>query len=103
MWFFKSKKNHQDELIAIMELVMSKITNESDMMWTAYDSAEELREEIEVYIAQLRSDDLGSINDLNMHFAPASTFQDHSIQNGWSGEYLKIATKFDKLYRKLKK
>jgi len=39
---------------------------------------------------------------LNMLFAPTGTFQEHSISNGWSNEYLALAEKFDKIYDALK-
>lgn len=100
--FFKSKANYQDELIILIESVLSKITDGSDMMWSSYDFPEELRQEIEAYLSEMRKGDFSCLDNLNSHFLPTSTFQEHSMQNGWANQYIKIATKFDKLYRKLK-
>ncbi len=71
-------------------------------MWTRYETAEELREEIDKCIEGLRRNDKAILNDINYHFSPAATFQEHSLQNGWSDEYQNLAARFDELYKKLK-
>ncbi|NOW96556.1 hypothetical protein FHW89_003229 [Mucilaginibacter sp. SG564] len=38
-----------------------------------------------------------------MLFAPTGTFQELSISNGWSHEYLNLAHQFDVYYEKFKK
>ncbi len=73
------------------------------MLWTSYDSPIELRQELEEIISLLSTNDYSKIHDLYVHFLPSSTFQEHSMSNGWSKEYLKLSSKFDKLYHRLKK
>jgi hypothetical protein len=36
-------------------------------------------------------------------FLPTGTLQEISIQNGWSEEYLKLATEFDTIYERVYK
>ena len=90
------------EAINILLLVREKITDHSDLMWTSYETAEELREEIDKCIAGLRRNDKPILDEINYHFSPAASFQEHSLQNGWSDEYQKLAARFDELYKKLK-
>jgi len=84
--------------INIVLEVRSKIVDESDMMWTSFTTAVELRDEIDEILLGLRNEDLSVIRTLNAHFAAASTFQDHAIQNNWSERYMELADEFDKIY-----
>ena len=45
------------ELICIIETVKEKITDNSDVVWTGYNTAKELRKELEKYIDQLKIGD----------------------------------------------
>ena len=40
---------------------------------------------------------------LEVEFAPTSTIQEISMANGWSSEYLKLSSKFDKEITKINK
>jgi len=88
------------ELIDILKIVKSKLTDESDLIWTRYDTSKQLRDELDNYIKQLKEGDSSCLEKLNMHFAPTSTFQEHSIVNGWADEYIKLSDRFDKIYEK---
>ncbi|RZJ78208.1 MAG: hypothetical protein EOO20_28070 [Chryseobacterium sp.] len=101
--FSKSKEGYIPELIALIKLVKSKVTEGSDIIWTKYESDAELRKELDIAINQLQSGNISSLEELNIHFAPTSTFQEHSMSNGWVEEYIIISTKFDRLYKKIKK
>ncbi len=90
------------DLITILEKVKDKISDSSDIVWTGYDTAKELREEIQLYVNELSAGNLQSLKTIQIHFAPTSTFQEHSISNGWSDEYLRLAEKFDYIYSSLK-
>ena len=92
----------REELNLILEKIKLKIADDSNMVWTGYDSAKELRDEIDVYINQIKNGDLNGLADLNTYFLPTSTFQEHSISNGWPDEYLRLAEEFDKIYHSLK-
>ena len=90
------------EIIEILKVIKAKFTDESDLLWTSYETAKELRDELDVYISQLNKGDKSCLDNLNMHFLPTSTFQEHSMQNGWTDEYMKLADKFDNVYAKMK-
>ncbi|MFY7839221.1 MAG: hypothetical protein ACOVP7_03045 [Lacibacter sp.] len=89
-------------LIMLLEKVKDKVSDESDVVWTGYDTPKELREEIQLYITELSVGNLQSLEALHGHFLPTSTFQEHSLSNGWSDEYIRLAEKFDYIYTSLK-
>lgn len=99
----KNKDLLAKELISIIETVRNKFTDESDLLWTSYETANEVRDELDDCISRLNVGDKSCLENLNMHFLVTSTFQEHSLMNGWSEEFLGIAEKFDKIYAEMKK
>lgn len=102
-YFKKDEQTIEEKLIDILRIVKDKITDDSYLDWTWYETAEELRNVIQGFIDKLSEGDYTCLDELNVHFAVTSTFQEHSLNNGWSSEYLKLAEKFDNLYINLKK
>jgi len=49
----------------------------------------------------LAQGDLSCLKEIQLLFLPTSVLQEHSLQNGWSKEYLAIASHFDRLYERL--
>jgi hypothetical protein len=83
------------ELVEIINTVKEKFTDDSDLLWTSYDNAKEVRDELDGHIEQLNQGDKSCLEKLDIHFSPTSTFQEHSIQNGWTKEYMELANRFD--------
>ena len=92
-----------DELIKLIEVIKNKISDSPDAAWTKYETAKEFRNDLERYITLLRVNDKDCLEDLKILFAPTASLQEHSISNGWSDEYLRLAEQFDKIYHRLKK
>src|SRR5262245_5768175 len=90
------------ELIDIIEKVKDKITDSSDMAWTHYAKAKQLRDELDTIMQELKVGDLSSLEELRMLFLPTVTLQEHATTNVWSDEYLELAAKFDNLYSSIK-
>jgi hypothetical protein len=90
--------NMTNELIDIIDQVKRKITDDSDMAWTRFDNAKQLRDELDSCKLQLQTGDKTSVEKLKLLFLPTATLQEHSISNGWADEYLRLAEKFDRLY-----
>ena len=87
-----------DELIDILEKVQANITDESDMVWTQYNTPKELWDELDTYIRELKDGSTMGIKRIYMLFLPTATLQEHSMSNGWADEYLKLSERFDELY-----
>ena len=49
------------DLIDIIKKVKEKISDSSDMVWTKYDNAKQLRDELEIYIRELENDNTSSL------------------------------------------
>lgn len=90
-------------IISILEQVKEHITDDSDMVWTGYNSAKELRDELDTYIQQLTENDTACLEKLHGHFLPTSNFQEHSLSNGWADAYLRLVEQFDANYALLQK
>ena len=91
------------DLIIIIEKVKEKLTNDSDMLWTSYETAAELKAELEKYVTALKAGKTNCLDNINKHFLPTSTFQEHSLMNYWTEEYMKSANEFDRIYTAIKK
>lgn len=92
-----------DQLIDILLEIKEHIKDESDCIWTYYETPEQIRDEINKYILELENGNMQSLDEINMHFLPTAAYQEHSMSNGWSDEYIKLAGEFDEIYNALKK
>ena len=92
----------QDELLDIVEKVRNRVTDTSSMVWTKYNSPIELRDELNIYIHQIQSNNFNCMNELNSLFGATASLQEHSIDNCWTNEYTNLALKFDSLYKNWK-
>ncbi len=90
------------DLIEIIKNVQTKFKDDSDLLGTSYLTAMELQDELETYIDQLSKNDRSCLTQLNMHFLPTSTFQEHSLINCWTEEYIILSEKFDQIYAMMK-
>jgi hypothetical protein len=90
-------------LIEMLKQIKSYTGKDTDTSWSTYDDPQEVRDELDEYIAKLTDGNESVIDTLNILFAPTSTFQELSIANNWSDEYLAMAEEFDKIYERLKK
>ncbi len=90
------------DLTEILKEIREKVTDDSDLMWTSFETADELRKEIDKLVLRLNSNDKNVLKDIYVHFLPTYTFQEHSMQNGWSEEYMKFAEQFDRIYKSQK-
>ena len=87
----------------ILESIKSWTTAETDTAWAGYDNIKEFLVDLNADIEKIKFLDFATLDKLNMKFAPTSTYQELSLSNGWSDEYLKLAEQFDNLYQKIKK
>lgn len=89
-----------DQIIKLIEIIKLKITANTDLMWTHYNSIEELIAEIDLNSKLLENNDKKGLEFFQLLFLPTGTLQEISIQNGWAEEYLKLAAEFDAIYKK---
>ena len=91
------------EIIDLIKRIKDHVSIENcDVTQSFFNSKEEIIDEIDDHIERLSNSDLSKINDLILLFLPTSDFQEISISNGWSEEYLQISAKFDELITLIK-
>lgn len=86
----------------ILEQIKNWTTLETDTSWAGYENAEEFLVDLNYDIEKINFCDFATLDKLEIEFAPASTYQEISLSNGWSNNFLKIAEDFDSLNKKLK-
>ena len=88
-------KTDKRELGKILNLIHEYLENSEDTPWAGQD----VDEVIKIVNGELRKLDTGA--EINKEalvniFLPTSSLQEISIANGWSEEYLKLSSLFDK-------
>ena len=87
----------------ILLQIISKINNNTDTIWAGYDNPDLLLNELKKEIDNIEICDFDTLNDIYINFLPTGSYQELSLSNGWSNEYLKLAERFDIIYDKLTK
>ncbi|TNE28695.1 MAG: hypothetical protein EP346_08395 [Bacteroidetes bacterium] len=90
------------QIESILLTILTKITDQTDVIWAGYNSPAELRKEIELNIEQLKAGNEEALQKFNIMFAPTSVFQELAQSNGWHDEYMKLAREFDERYEVVK-
>ena len=83
--------------------VRDKINLKTETIWAGFDNPEILKEELNKDIEKIEFCDYETLNKINVEFLPTSTYQELSMSNGWSEEYIRISSEFDYLYSKIVK
>lgn len=89
-------------IIDIVKIIRQKITVETDIVWTSYNNVNELQKDVDKNLISFENGDLQALEKFKYLFGPTATFQELSLSNGWSEEYLILAERFDEAYEKIK-
>jgi len=84
-----------DKLIEIIEIIRGKITPETDIVWTRYNSVDELNLDLDKLVQGIRTNDVATFSKLKTLFGPTASFQELSISNGWGEEFIRLSIEFD--------
>jgi hypothetical protein len=102
-FFTKSYDQLIDETISILLQVKDNIKEDSVCICTYYETAEQMHNEIDKYIQEFKKGNLLFLDEVCIHFSPTAAYQEHSIANNWTTEYLNLAVQFDKVCEAIKK
>ncbi len=92
------------EIISLLKIIRGYVNIEnSNVIMSTFNTNKDVINTIDNHIARLSESDFSKINELIVLFLPTSDFQEISISNGWSKEYLRIAREFDNLIQLVKK
>ena len=98
----KPTYNPVQEAISLLESMRSYILDDAELMWTSYQSAAEVRQELDGCIEGIRKLDPKVIERTATFFIPSSDFQNMALDSGWGDTFLIFAERYDKLYLELK-
>lgn len=87
----KALRTLLEEVMAILE------TSDTNLAWSGHASEEEIIGELRDHIEKLGANEISTISQIKLLFAPTSSLQDIAIQSGWGEEFLAIASKVDDL------
>ena len=96
------KKLATEQLLDILEQVLKRIVDDSDVVWTRFDTPAALRAELASYSEQLEKGHFSCLRQLDLLFAPTGSLQEHSISNGWEEEFIRLSALFDSAYASLR-
>jgi len=85
----------------ILQEIKSKINLNTDTIWAGFDSVDIFLKELSQDIENIKFCNFTTLDKVNIEFAVTSTYQELSMSNGWSDDYLKLAEKFDKVYEEI--
>ncbi len=68
---------------------------DTDFSWSSFRNATEFSETFDLLIENIKKGVPGSMEEMQLLFAPTSDLQDISIDSGWSGKYIEISSRFN--------
>ena len=89
-------------IIEIIKNINSRIDEQTNLIWTKYNRASDIKSELETDIKDFENGNIEKLEKYSLYFAPTGTFQEISIPNGWGEDFILMANQFDELYKKIK-
>jgi hypothetical protein len=86
------------EIIDILnEIIRIVRRSEIDVVWSGYDTTDDVLSDLTGHIARLTNNDLSRRKELKILFAPTGPLQEIALSSGWGDQFLSIAERFDQL------
>ena len=93
-----NKKLSKELLDLLNDLEKLLLLPNNDFVWqSTINNTYEAQECLDKLKNKINSDNRSVIEDLLILFAPTGSLQEISISSGWSDEYMKLASRFDKI------
>lgn len=85
----------------LLRKIKAKIQDDTDVLWTHYNDTKTFIKDLESDIKAIENCDRKTLEKIKINFLPTSTYQEISLSNNWSDEFLRIASEFDNLYNRI--
>lgn len=91
--------DRKQQVTSLLLQVRDQVDSPStDILWSKYDSLEELLQSLDSLIKKVKeNEDDSIIEDLKLLFAPTGSLQEISLSSGWPKEFLELSQRFDQL------
>ncbi|MBA2937053.1 hypothetical protein HZF08_01900 [Paenibacillus sp. CGMCC 1.16610] len=94
-WF--KLRNINDFLGLLVEMRILIDSQNTNVIWSQFDSVEEVLNTLDTLKRRIELGDNKVISELKILFAPTGSFQEISIDSGWSEKFIELATRFDEI------
>ena len=85
----------------ILQEIKNKINLDTDTIWAGFDTVDIFLKELSEDIENIKLCNFKTLDKVNIEFPVTSTYQELSMSNGWSDDYLILAEKFDTVYEEI--
>lgn len=86
------------EILNILDEIRNITNNpKANMIWTPYNNSAEFIRDYDTLIEDFKRGTQGSLDKLQLLFAPTGILQDISIDNGWGEKFIELSDRFDEL------
>ena len=97
--YIDGKENpHIDKMIEILITVREKISGNTNLIYSGFDTIDDLIKHIDDSLNNLRYKNIEHFDSIKCDFLPTSLYQELSLDNNWGDEFIKLAGEFDKSY-----
>jgi len=72
------------KIAEILIIIRNKIDQEPDVVWTGYDSPQQMIDYLNGYIEKIQAGDSETLSRIFWVFEATGTYQELSISNGWA-------------------
>jgi hypothetical protein len=89
-----------EAIISMIELlhdVKKHLVTSKPSIWANRDP-DELIEEIDLIVPELKEKKFWRLLEVKINFLPTSCYQEISMHNGWSDEFIELGNRFDRIY-----
>ncbi len=92
---------HCDELVVLLAKVRSHLTTSASAPTDDLGDTLRMLGTYDSDVQGIRSGDRDALERMNIAFLPTAWINERALKCGWTREYLRIAERFDELYRAL--
>jgi hypothetical protein len=85
----------KNEFVALLREIKGHLEKSHDSVWSS-ESVEAMMKLVSESIETLEAGRIPDNDELVLAFLPTSYLQEISMENGWSGEYLRLSSRIDK-------
>jgi hypothetical protein len=90
------------KIAEILITIRNKIGPKTDVVWTGFDSPQQLLDEHTVDIKKIQEADSETLSKIHAEFLPTCTYQELATTNGWGSEYIQLANQFDYYHQRIR-
>lgn len=91
---------HIDKMIEILMTLREKISEQTNLVYSGFDTIDDLMKHIDDSLNYLRYENIEYFESIKCDFSPTSLYQELSLDNDWGDEFIELAGEFDKSYEK---